>query len=264
MLGLIAHEPRAVVEQPGQEGMYKTSGTGALSKAYADLDVAYVLGDSAKKVLTEAWPLKAGVHVIPHGDEGIFASIPIRGAADTGPVALSFGTITAYKGIDTLCAACFAVVRTEVPDARLVIAGALSADMDEAQLRSVASGLEGVTLTTGYIVVADVPSYFDGARCVVLPYKRSSRGGPPRSHAAPGRSWHPGSVTFRPSSTMVSRGILVPPDDPAALADALIRLLTDPQLAQAMGEAGAAGWRRRLDGTKSRRACWRDCRPRLP
>jgi len=33
----------------------------------------------------------------------------------------------------------------------------------------------------------------------------------------------------------------VPPDDPAALAVALIRLLTDPELAQAMGEAGAAG-----------------------
>lgn len=241
VLGLIAHEPRAVVEQPGQEGMYKTSGTGALSKAYADLDVAYVLGDSAKKVLTDAWPLKAGVHVIPHGDEGIFASTPIRGAADTGPVALSFGTITAYKGTDTLCAA-WPAVRAEVPDARLVIAGALSADMDEAQLRSEASGLEGVTLTTGYIAVADVPSYFDAARCVVLPYKRSSQSGVAHLAYTLRRPVVASRVGDIPSVVHDgASGILVPPDDPAALADALIRLLTDPQLAEAMGEAGAAG-----------------------
>lgn len=241
VLGLVAHEPRPVVEQPGQEGMYKTSGTGALGKAYADLDVAYVLGESARKALIDAWPLKAGVHVIPHGDEGIFASASIKGAAETGPVALSFGTITTYKGTDTLCAA-WPAVRAEVPDARLVIAGALSADMDEAQLRSEASGLAGVTLNTGYIAVPDVPPYFDGARCVVLPYKRSSQSGVAHLAHTLRRPVVASSVGDIPSVVHDGEsGILVPPNDPAALAGAVIRLLTDPQLAQQMGEAGAAG-----------------------
>ena len=152
--------------------MFKTSGTGALSKAYADLDVAYVLGDSAKKVLTEAWPLRPAFTSFRTATKA--SSRRSRsGCGYTGPVALSFGTITAYKE-STHCAPRLTAGADQVPDARLVIAGALSADMDEAQLRSVASGLEGVTLTTGYIAVADVPSYFDGARCVVLPYKRSS------------------------------------------------------------------------------------------
>ena len=243
VLGLVAHEPRPVVEQPGQDGMYKTSGVtvSALSKAYEALDVAYVLGDSAKEVLIETWPITAGVFVIPHGDEGIYASTPIRGAADTGPVVLSFGTITNYKGTDTLFEA-WPAVRAEVPEAELIIAGAVSADMDESALRTTVSKLAGVTLTTGYIPVSDVPSYFEGARCVALPYKRSSQSGV--AHLA--YTLHRPVVATRvgdiPSVVHDEvSGLLVAPGDPAALAAALVRLLTDPELAQAMGEAGAAG-----------------------
>jgi len=124
----------------------------------------------------------------------------------------------------------------------LVIAGALSADMDEARLRSEASGLAGVTLNTGYIAVPDVPSYFDGARCVVLPYKRSSQSGVAHLAHTLRRPVVASSVGDIPSVVHDGEsGILVPPDDPAALAGAVIRLLTDPQLAQKMGEAGAAG-----------------------
>ena len=241
VLGLVAHEPRPVVEQPGREGMYKTSGTSALSKAYADLDVAYVLGESAQKVLTDTWPLKARVHVIPHGDEGIFASTPISGAAETGPVALSFGTITNYKGTGTLCAA-WPLVRAEIPDAELVIAGAVSADVNEPQLRTEVARLAGVTLTTGYIPVPDVPSYFDRARCVVLPYKRSSQSGVAHLAHTLRRPVIATRVGDIPNVVLDGvSGILVPSEDPAALAVALVRLLKDPELAQRMGEAGAQG-----------------------
>lgn len=243
VLGLVAHEPRPLVEQPGEDGLYKTSGLtyGALSKAYPELDVAYVLGESAKKVLTETWTLNGEVHVIPHGDEGIFASTPIAGAASTGPVALSFGTITAYKGTDTLCEA-WPAVHAEVPDAELVIAGAISAEMDEDVLRSQVSNLAGVTLATGYIPVPDVPSYFERARCVVLPYKRSSQSGV--AHLAHTLRRPVVATRVGDIPTVVKddvSGILVPPEDPAALAAAIIRLLTDPELAQRMGEAGARG-----------------------
>lgn len=243
VLGLVAHEPRPLVEQPGQDGMYKTSGVThrALAKAYADLDVAFVLGDSARRILVETWPISAPVHVIPHGDEGIFVSGEMPDAGAAGPVALSFGTITAYKGIDTLCDA-WPMVRAEVPDAELLIVGALSADMDESRLRSIVATLPGASLHTGYVPVPDVAAYFARARCVVLPYKRSSQSGVAHLAHTMGRPVVATRVGDIPAVVRDGvSGLLVAPDDPEALAHALIRLLTDPNAARTMGEAGRGG-----------------------
>ena len=241
VLAAMVHEPRPLVEQPGQDGIYKTSRTmeSALAKAYADLDVAFVLGESAKRVLTETWPITAPVYVIPHGDHGIFASNAIPGAETTGPVALFFGTITAYKGIDTLCEA-WPRVQVRVPAAELVIAGVVSADVDQSALSAQIASLQNVSLHMGYIATHDVPSYFARARCVVLPYKRSSQSGV--AHLAhtmrrPVVSTRVGDIpsVVRDGVT----GLLVARDDPDALARALVQLLTDSAVARQMGDAGA-------------------------
>jgi glycosyltransferase involved in cell wall biosynthesis len=247
VLVLVAHEPRPLVEQPGQAGMYKTSSTThrALARAYADLDVAFVLGESAKEVLAEAWPITAPIHVIPHGDASIFASTGFPGADTTGPVILSFGTITNYKGMDTLCQA-WPMVRARVPDAELLIVGALIADHDESILRAQATNLPGVDLRIGYVPVENVPSYFARARCVVLPYKRSTQSGV--AHLAhtfrrPVVATRVGDIPSVVSDEV--SGLLVDPDNPVALAHALVRLLIDAASARAMGDAGAkalASW----------------------
>lgn len=241
VLALVAHEPRPLVEQPGQDGLYKTSAlmTRALGRAYGDLDVVFVLGESAKRVLLQTWPITAPVQVIPHGDEGIFETADVAGVLSTGPVALSFGTVTAYKGIDTLLKA-WPAVRARVADATLVIAGALGPDMDESQLRAQISPGAGVTLKLGYVPVSDVASYFSTARCVVLPYKRSSQSGVAHLAYTLGRPVVATRVGDIPDVVRDGvSGLLVPPDDPNALAEALIRVLTDPEWAAAMGQAGA-------------------------
>ncbi len=164
---------------------------------------------------------------------------PSPGAETTGPVALSFGTITAYKGIDTLCLA-WPSVRARVPDAQLVIAGSLSADIDEAALRAQVAALTGVSLQTGYVPVADVAGYFARARCVVLPYKRSSQSGVAHLAFTMGRPVVATRVGDIPAVVRDEvSGLLVPPDDPDALAEAMIRVLTDAELAASMGKAGA-------------------------
>ena len=240
VLVLLAHEPRPLVEQPGQDGLYKTSAlmTRALGPAYAALDVVFVLGESAKRILLETWPITAPVNVIPHGDEGIFVSPDMPSAASTGPLALCFGTVTAYKGVDTLFRA-WPAVRAGVPDAELVVAGALGPDMDESQLRADVARLAGVTLRLGYIPVSDVASYFAPARCVVLPYKRSSQSGVAHLAFTLGRPVVATRVGDIPDvvGDEIS-GLLVEPDDAYALAAGLIRLLTDPGLAEIMGKAG--------------------------
>lgn len=241
VLAMVVHEPRPLVEQPGHDGMYKKSGTinRALAMAFTDLDVAFVLGESSKQALIETWPITASIHVIPHGDEGIFAPTAIPKAETTGPCALSFGTITAYKGIDTLCDA-WPAVREHVPDAELIIAGAISADVDKSALHAQIERLAGVSLHIGYVPVKDVSTHFARARCVVLPYKRSSQSGV--AHLAhtlrrPVIATRVGDIPAVVEDGV--SGLLVDPDSPDALAAALVRLLTDPDLAQRMGNAGA-------------------------
>lgn len=241
VLAIVAHEPRPLVEQPGEDGMYKTSGIThrALAMAYADLDVAFVLGDSAKEILIETWPINAPVFVIPHGDESIFSSNAFAGVETTRPVALAFGTITAYKGIDTLCNA-WPKVHARIPNAELLIVGALSADVDESLLRSHIASLPGVTLRTGYVPIPEVAPYFARARCVVLPYKRSSQSGVAHLAHTMGRPVVATRVGDIPAVVLDGvSGLLVDPDDPEALAQALIRILTDPEVSRKMGEAGA-------------------------
>ena len=116
------------------------------------------------------------MYVIPHGDSGLVSWRDVPGADATAPVVLSFGTLTAYKGIDTLCQA-WPAVRRKVPDAELIIAGALGADMSRSSLSAEVASLEGVTLRIGYVPLEEVSACFAGARCVVLPYKQSSQSG---------------------------------------------------------------------------------------
>jgi glycosyltransferase involved in cell wall biosynthesis len=241
VLAMLAHEPRGRVEQLGYVERYKTSGitTRALARAYADLDVAFVLGESTKRTLIESWPITPPVYVIPHGGSSFVSSGAVPGADTTAPVVLSFGTITAYKGIDTLCKA-WPAVRRQVPEAELVIAGALGADMSRSALSAEAARLEGVSLRIGYIPLQDVPSYFARARCVALPYKRSSQSGVAHLAHALRRPVVATSVGDIPAVVRDGEsGLLVPPDSPDALAGAVAELLTNPESARRMGDAGA-------------------------
>lgn len=241
VLALVAHEPRVLVEQPGHSGIYKTSRltNHALAKAFADLDVAFVLGESAKEALLDTWSTSADVHIIPHGDEGVFAAAAIPGPETSGPVVLCFGTMTAYKGLDTLLEA-WPTVRAGVPDAELIVAGALSPDVDRSLLLARVASLEGVRIDIGYVPIDQVSKYFAAARCVVLPYKRCSQSGVAHLAHTMGRPVVATRVGDIPSVVRHDvSGLLVPPGDVEALAAALVRVLTNPELARQLGEAGA-------------------------
>ncbi|WP_231744648.1 glycosyltransferase [Mycobacterium sp. GA-1199] len=240
VLALVSHEPRPLVRRRELEGMYHTASVtrSALTGAYADLDVAFVLGETASRALLQTWPVSAPVHIIPHGDEGLLAA-SVPPADTTKPVALAFGVITRYKGTDTLCDSWPLVLRT-LPEAELVIAGAADTDIDKHELRARVSRLERVRLDLGYVPTPDVASYFAVARCVVLPYKRSSQSGVAHLAHTFARPVVASRVGDIPSAVDDGvSGLLVPPEDPEALADALVRLLSDPAEARRMGDAGA-------------------------
>jgi glycosyltransferase involved in cell wall biosynthesis len=242
VLGLLAHEPRPLTEQSGQAGLYNEGGLTrrALARAYACLDVAYVLGENAGTVLRETWPLRAAVHVVPHGDESIFrASAPLP-ASETAPVVLFFGTITRYKGLDDLLEV-WPLVQREVPGATLCVAGALSADVDAAALHVQAAALTGVELRTGYVPMGDVAPLVAAARLVVLPYRRSSQSGVAHlahTFARPVVATRVGDIPAAVADQVT--GLLVEPGDQAGLVDAVVSLLRDPDRARRLGDAGYA------------------------
>ena len=239
-LAIVAHEPRPLVEQPGTTAQpYRDTGLlqVALAGAYAVVDHVYVLGNETRAVLTTTWSTRASITVIPHGDERIYPPESVRPVRETRPEVLAFGTITAYKGVDVLLAAWPRVV-AQVPAAQLRIVGPLGADVDGVTLRRSASAV-GARVQECYLPVADVPQVFDTARVVALPYLRSSQSGVAHLAHTLGRPVVASRVGDIPAVVVADRtGLLVEPGDPHALAAALVRVLTDPDLAQRLGDAG--------------------------
>jgi glycosyltransferase involved in cell wall biosynthesis len=153
------------------------------------------------------------------------------------PLAVCVGRVTRQKGQDVLLAA-WPRVRSACPTARLALVG----DGDQlADLSAVP--VPGVTFAGA---VDDVRSWLAAADLVVLPSRWEGLPLTVLEAFASGRpvvaSRVPGLAEVVPAPV----GALVPPDDPAALGDALARRLGDPDLCRTEGRA-AAGHATRFD-----------------
>ena len=256
VLAYLAHSPRPFNEQRRDGEVFKDGGAleRGLRRGYAAMDVVFALGPDSARDLREHFPDIGRVEVVPHGDEDVFLTgDPDPG--DDGPVVLFFGTLQAYKGVDVLVEA-FAEVRERVPEARLVIAGAASGEVDTAALARRAEEIGGVSLRLGYVPVPEVAPLVRAARVVALPYRNANASGVAHlahSFARPVVTTAVGDLTAAVADG--ETGLVVPPGDPAALAGALTALLTDPDRAARLGAAGRA--------TLSDRASWPDIAARM-
>ncbi len=249
-LGIVAHEPHLMDRSDSTVQKRGPVLDRALPAAWRRVDVAFVLAEDARARLLDNFHPRGPVIAIPHGDEsalrGDAAVPPVRG---TGPTVVFFGTWTAYKGIDVLLDS-WPEVRRRVPDATLVLAGGVS-DVDLPRLLEQADRIGGVECRPGYVSNDEVPVLFGRARVVVTPYRRASQSGVVHLAYTFDRPVVASAVGDIPDVVDDgATGLLVPPDDPAALADALVRLLTDAEEADRMGAAGArwlareASWER--------------------
>lgn len=234
----LAHAPVPFNEQRATGEVFRLNRVLArsLSAGYRSVDALLVLGERTAADLRAVWPDVTEVHVVPHGDEGVFASsAPTR--ASSGTTILFFGTMQAYKGLDTLLDA-FSLVRTRRPSARLVIAGAPSGDTDLPGLRRRAAAIGGTEVRAGYVPMPDVAPLFSAARVVVAPYRYANASGVVALAQTFARPVVATTVGDLPAVVEDgATGLLVPPESPEALADALERLLDDDQLADRMGDA---------------------------
>ncbi len=161
-----------------------------------------------------------------------------RARADIGaggrPVVLSVGRLTAQKGFDVLVAAA-ARWRDRDPAPLAVIAGdgPLAAG-----LRAQASRAGADVLLLGHR--DDVPALMVVADVVAVPSRWEARALVVQEAMRAGRPVIATRVGGTADLTGEDAALLIPPDDPAALAAAVTKVLDDPPLAAELGRAAVA------------------------
>ena len=237
----LAHSPQPLHEQRHDAPLYKSGPLlhRALAAGYRSLDAVLVLGAQSRDQLTRTWPGLRRVEVIPHGDEHIFTpDEPVTPAEGTERRLLFFGVWTRYKGLDHLLDA-FRVVRRRVPDAQLVVAGAVGADVDFPALVRQADDVGGVELRPGYVPVEEVAGLVGGCRAVVAPYRAANQSGVVQLAHTLSRPVIVTDVGDLASTVEDGEtGLVVPAGEVEALANALERLLLHPDEAGRMGRKG--------------------------
>jgi glycosyltransferase involved in cell wall biosynthesis len=194
-------------------------------------------GGKSRAEFEAFWPA-ARLATIPHGDERLFADEPPP--FSTEERILFFGNWREVKGIPILMEA-FDLVAARRPHARLTLAGTpFPEEVDVPAVTAWASAHgDRVELIDRYLPVDEVPAVFARARVVVAPYLYAFQSGVVHlamTMARPVVASDVGDLSAAVSDG--ETGLLVPPGDAAALAEALERLLADPGTAQRMGEAG--------------------------
>lgn len=214
----------------------------------SDLIVAH--SDHDRRRLHDEFGVDAKrVVVIPHGEYSFFeraGDVFDRQSARTSlglgkdeEVALFFGYIREYKGLDVLLEAWSSVAASR-PGARLVVAG------DPVQLQPARrEELEAWAVRLGavhrfeYIPFSDVARYFSAADVLVMPYRHISQSGVLFLGLSLGVPVVASRVGGLPEVLRDGDSVLfVPPDEPADLAEVLVRVLGDARLRQRLARGG--------------------------
>lgn len=159
----------------------------------------------------------------------------------------ALGRMVVEKGFDTLIDAT-ALVRARHPEATLALAGEGTA-LEQVRAKAGQVLGEGACDLRGWVSGAEKRAFFAAAQVVVVP----SRWEEPFGLVALEAALHarPVVVTDRgelPHLVVPGKtGLVVPAEDPSAMAEAITELLKDPARAEAMGRAGRAHVTARFD-----------------
>lgn len=162
------------------------------------------------------------------------------GLPATGPILLFFGFVRPYKGLEYLIQA-LPLIRKRLP-AHLVVAGEFWSSREFYERYAGEFGVaQQISFVDQYIPNEELQAYFELADVVVLPYVSATQSGV----AQLAFGFNKPVITTRVGglAEVVEdgvNGLLVPPQDEVALADAVIRFFTDDVGAR-IGERMRAG-----------------------
>lgn len=196
----------------------------------------FVFGEILKQRLIEQGVPASRIEVTHHGSFSRYACPP-QSAPELPPIGLFFGRILPYKGLGVLLEAA-PLIREQVPDFRLLIVG-------EGDVRPY-RGLLDRELSTGrcelinrFVSDEEMATQLGRSSLILLPYLEATQSGVvPLAYGAQ-RPVVATAVGAIPEIVDNGRtGLLVPPDDSAALAAGAVQLLRDAPLARELACAG--------------------------
>jgi glycosyltransferase involved in cell wall biosynthesis len=160
-------------------------------------------------------------------------------------VILFVGTMGHHRGLHTVVRA-LPYVAEQVPNATMLVAGRSSQADFLPWLKQVIqeTGVEARVVLLGWIDYERIPGLFSCCDVSVVPFCAGVASGFDSIHKifqsmAMGKPVVATDIAdFRQNMEQLRCGIVVPPDDPRALADALVRLQRNPRLARSLGRNG--------------------------
>ena len=236
-LVLTAHDILPREPRPGQRA--------AQRRLYKRFDAVVVHSANGRRRLIEELGVEpARVHVIPHGallpsspaeDAGADGGLPPELSGSRAPVALFFGLLRPYKGIDVLLDA-WAMLATADRRAELWVVG--MPRMDIGALRAGAPA--GVRFLPRFVSDREMTALLRRASLVVLPYREIDQSGVAHAALGAGLPLLLSDVGGFPEIAATGAARTVPAGDRVALAEALGELLGDDDQLAAMARSASA------------------------
>jgi glycosyltransferase involved in cell wall biosynthesis len=192
---------------------------------FATVDRVIVHGSAAVERLTELGVPPERIARIPHP---LFNAPADDLRPPNGRTLLHFGFLRASKGLDVLLRA-LPGIAAEVPDVRLVVAGDPLEPVDGLErLASELGVAPRVEWRLGYVDDSALPALMKQATALVLPYRKIESSGVLATALGHGRPAVVSDVgSLGETVREFKAGLVVPPEDPDALAAACVRLLVD-------------------------------------
>ena len=206
--------------------------------AIPDLDVDQVVvhTESQRRAMVRRGTHPDAVDVIPHGAYSVFGDRSDVETPTESDCLLFFGNVVTPKGIDTLVDA-IPLVKREIPGVKLVIAG--EGKIPKRSRAVILNHEENFEVHDYFVPNERVKEFFARAEVVTLPYRSQS-----------GTKGHSGALAtafsfgnpvvastageFESLVAETGSGLVVPPEDPEQLANAIVRVLSDDDARERM------------------------------
>lgn len=180
---------------------------------------------------------------VPNGVPAEFLNYHRKPEAQNGPVVF-FGRLSKTKGVDTLVEAFSNIQPDKLPECHIIGRG----EMKEELLRKVREyGLSHKIVFKPWMTHEELGEALSGARMSILPSREENFSLAILSSMCVGTPTISTKVGGTPEIiTDQENGLLVPPDNPAALSKAIEQLLENPNLREQLGAAGSTHIRNNL------------------